>query len=46
MRYNGGLIYAGEAERERSVYIEEILNRNNMQTGEHLGGGRSQGEEE
>lgn len=46
MRYNGGLTYAGEAERERSVYIEEILNRNNMQPGEHLEEGRSQGEEE
>lgn len=46
MRCNGGLTYAGEAERERSGYIQEILNRNNMQTGEYLGEVGSQEEEE
>lgn len=34
--YNGGLIYARKAEIEKSGYIREILNRNNLQIGGYL----------
>lgn len=34
--YNGGLIDAREAGKEKSGYIQEILTRNNLQTGDHL----------